>query len=266
VPPQHIQNLLDQLDIRLVFTAHPTEIVRHTIRDKQRRIATLLRELDRLDPLPNEEMSALDRIEVNATRQRLMEEIRLCWRTDELHQFKPSVLDEVDYTLHYFQVVLFEAIPQLYQRLRQSLAITFPQLKPPRYSFCKFGSWVGSDRDGNPSVTPDVTWQTACYQRGIVLERYILAVEDLRNLLSQSLHWSAVKPDLLESLEQERIKMPEIYEELSVRYRQEPFRLKLAYIEQRLKNTRDRNARLRNLNILQDDLPDTTTQLTYHSR
>ncbi len=38
--------LISQLDVRLVFTAHPTEIVRHTIRDKQRRIAKILRELD----------------------------------------------------------------------------------------------------------------------------------------------------------------------------------------------------------------------------
>lgn len=32
MPPLMLQRLLDQLDIRLVFTAHPTEIVRHTIR------------------------------------------------------------------------------------------------------------------------------------------------------------------------------------------------------------------------------------------
>ena len=38
VPPQKIQDLISQLDISLVFTAHPTEIVRHTIRKKQRRI------------------------------------------------------------------------------------------------------------------------------------------------------------------------------------------------------------------------------------
>ena len=38
VPPKQIQRLLDQLDIRLVITAHPTEIVRHTIRRKQRRV------------------------------------------------------------------------------------------------------------------------------------------------------------------------------------------------------------------------------------
>jgi len=266
VPPQQIQALLKELDIRLVFTAHPTEIVRHTIRDKQRRIAGMLRDLDELDPsLTLQDRVGLDALEEASIRQRLTEEIRLWWRTDELHQFKPSVLDEVDYALHYFQAVLFDAIPQLYQRLRQSLAITFPYLNPPSYGFSKFGSWVGSDRDGNPSVTPDVTWQTACYQRGMVLERYIKAVEDLRNLLSQSLHWSSVMPSLLESLEQERMQMPEIYEDLSIRYRQEPFRLKLSYIEQRLKNTRDRNARLRQMDILQDDLPDINAGSTYQS-
>ena len=46
VPPQQIQRLIDQLDIKLVFTAHPTEIVRQTIRDKQRRIAGVLEQLD----------------------------------------------------------------------------------------------------------------------------------------------------------------------------------------------------------------------------
>ena len=40
--------------------------------------------------------------------------------------------------------------------------------------------------------------------------------------------------------------MPEIYEQLAIRYRQEPYRLKLAYIQKRLENTRDRNNRLAN--------------------
>jgi phosphoenolpyruvate carboxylase len=49
MPPQQIQRLIDNLDIRLVFTAHPTEIVRHTIRDKQRRIAKILQQLDQAE-------------------------------------------------------------------------------------------------------------------------------------------------------------------------------------------------------------------------
>ncbi|MGA1601054.1 MAG: phosphoenolpyruvate carboxylase [Prochlorothrix sp.] len=254
VPPQQIQRLLQQLDIRLVFTAHPTEIVRHTIRDKQRRIARSLRGLDNLEHLEPTELA--NSWEAAELRQQLTEEIRLWWRTDELHQFKPAVLDEVDYALHYFEEVLFEATPQLYRRFVQSLKETFPQIAPPTYDFCKFGSWVGADRDGNPSVTPQVTWRTACYQRGLVLERYIASIEQLRNLLSQSLHWSEVLPELLESLEQERAKMPDIYEKLAIRYRQEPYRLKLSYILQRLINTRERNARLQHLQDINEELPE----------
>jgi phosphoenolpyruvate carboxylase len=250
VPSQQIQRLIDQLDIRLVFTAHPTEIVRNTIRTKQRRMAKILQQLDQVDEkfpsLDTDSQSpySVSSWEASALQEQLMEEIRLWWRTDELHQFKPTVLDEVEYTLHYFEEVLFDAIPELYHRLKQALHASFPYLKPPSYNFCKFGSWVGSDRDGNPSVTPKVTWQTACYQRHLVLGKYITAVKRLNELLSLSLHWSDVLPELLESLDRDKSEFPEVYEQWAIRYRQEPYRLKLAYVLQRLENTRDRNWRL----------------------
>jgi len=247
VPPRQIQNMIDQLDVRLVFTAHPTEIVRHTIRDKQRRIAKILRQLDRVDE------GLLSSWEADELRNQLTQEIRLWWRTDELHQFKPTVLDEVDFTLHYFQEVLFDTIPQLYQRFCRALNNTFPRLNPPRHNFCKFGSWVGSDRDGNPSVTPEVTWKTACYQRNLVLRKYTQSVQHLTSLLSLSLHWSDVLPELLESLEQDQAQLPEVYEKLAIRYRQEPYRLKLSYIQQRLENTYDRSLQLFNGDYSQID-------------
>lgn len=251
VPPKMIQRLLDQLDVRLVFTAHPTEIVRHTIRDKQRRISSILRQLDR------EEESArgiglASSWEIKALQAQLVEEIRLWWRTDELHQFKPSVLDEVDFTLHYFDVVLFDTIPQLYQRICRALEGTFPTLNPPKQSFCRFGSWVGSDRDGNPSVTPQVTWKTANFQRNMVIGKYVASIKKLTHLLSLSLHWSEVLPELLESLEQDQTQMPELYDELAIRYRQEPYRLKLAYIEKRLENTLARSEKLYHGDYLQE--------------
>ncbi len=251
VPPQIIQRLLNQLDVRLVFTAHPTEIVRHTIRDKQRRISAILRQLD------NEEEGAralglLSSWEAKDLQAQLIEEIRLWWRTDELHQFKPSVLDEVEFTLHYFDVVLFDTIPQLYQRICRALQATYPHLTPPKQNFCRFGSWVGSDRDGNPSVTPQVTWKTANYQRNMVIGKYLHSVRNLTELLSLSLHWSEVLPDLLESLEEDQTQMPGIYEDLAIRYRQEPYRLKLAYIEARLLETRERSQKLYNGDYLQE--------------
>jgi len=251
VPPQMIQRLLNQLDVRLVFTAHPTEIVRHTIRDKQRRISEILRQLDREEESARA-IGVSDSWETKALQSQLVEEIRLWWRTDELHQFKPSVLDEVDFTLHYFDVVLFDTIPKLYQRICRALEGTFPSLKPPAHNFCRFGSWVGSDRDGNPSVTPQITWKTANYQRNMVIGKYISSVQKLTHLLSLSLHWSEVLADLLESLEQDQTQMPDIYEELAIRYRQEPYRLKLAYIERRLENTLARSKKLYNGDYLQE--------------
>ena len=236
VPPAQLERLLQELDIRLVFTAHPTEIVRHTVRHKQRRVATLIQKLQ-LSTLVNPE-------ERDRLRQQLEEEIRLWWRTDELHQFKPTVINEVDYALHYFQQVLFEAMPQLRRRIRSALASSYPDVVPPRDAFCSFGSWVGSDRDGNPSVTAEITWKTACYQRQLMLRRYIRAVEELRDQLSISMQWSPPSKALLESLEMDRLRFPDIYEERATSYRKEPYRLKLSYILERLHLSARRNEQL----------------------
>ena len=237
VPPGKIENLLRDLDLRLVFTAHPTEIVRHTVRHKQRRVAALIHRLEL-------EGNQINTAEHHRLRQQLEEEIRLWWRTDELHQFKPTVLDEVDYALHYFQQVLFDAMPHLRQRIRAALGSSYPDVVPPRDAFCSFGSWVGSDRDGNPSVTPEITWRTACYQRRLMLERYQRSVGNLRDQLSISMQWSQVSQPLLESLEMDRLRFPEIYEECAARYRLEPYRLKLSYMLQRLKLSLVRNQSL----------------------
>nr|WP_071933940.1 MULTISPECIES: phosphoenolpyruvate carboxylase [unclassified Synechococcus] len=236
VPPAQLEALLQNLDIRLVFTAHPTEIVRHTVRHKQRRVASLLQQLQGTVDMASSDQASL--------RRQLEEEIRLWWRTDELHQFKPSVLDEVDYALHYFQQVLFDAMPQLRRRIQAALSQNYPDVRLPPAAFCTFGSWVGSDRDGNPSVTPEITWRTACYQRQLMLDRYVSAVQDLRDQLSISMQWSQVSAPLLESLEMDRLRFPEVYEERAARYRLEPYRLKLSYTLERLRLTQQRNQQL----------------------
>ena len=242
VPPRHVQELVNTLDIKLVFTAHPTEIVRQTIRDKQRRIAKILDSLDTFDPKFSGSTQSV--WEFENLRAELVEEIRFWWHTDELHQLNPTVMDEVEYSLHYFKEVLFDAVPDLHQRFSQLLQHNFPGLTAPRFNFCKFGSWVGSDRDGNPSVTPEITWKTACYQRNIVLEKYIESVHRLIRLLSLSMHWGDVPTALLDSLERDQQKLPEIYEQHAIRYRQEPYRLKLSYILTRLENSQKRNQQL----------------------
>ncbi|MFN7900994.1 MAG: phosphoenolpyruvate carboxylase, partial [Synechococcaceae cyanobacterium] len=72
VPPARLEQLLQDLALRLVFTAHPTEIVRHTVRHKQRRVANLIQKLQDSNVNPDDR---------SRLRQQLEEEIRLWWRT-----------------------------------------------------------------------------------------------------------------------------------------------------------------------------------------
>ena len=126
---------------------HPTEIVRHTVRHKQRRVASLLQRLQSDSSISIQERDNL--------RGQLEEEIQLWWRTDELHQFKPTVLDEVDSTLHYFQQVLFDAMPQMRRRLTSALSRITPTSASSGL-LRTFGS--GSDPSRwQPSVTPAIT-------------------------------------------------------------------------------------------------------------
>ena len=74
-----------------------------------------------------------------------------------------------------------------------------------------------------------------------MLERYIIATSNLRDQLSVSMQWSQVSSSLLESLETDRVKFPQIYEARATRYRSEPYRLKLSYILEKLKLTQERN-------------------------
>ena len=55
------------------------------------------------------------------------------------------------------------------------------------------------------------------------------------------MQWSQVSSSLLESLETDRVKLPEIYEARATRYRSEPYRLKLSYILEKLRLTQERN-------------------------
>ena len=68
---------------------------------------------------------------------------------------------------------------------------------------------------------------------------------------SFSLHWSDVLPELLDSLDHDNLQMSEVYDQWAIRYREEPYRLKLSYVKKRLENTRDRNWILYNGDQLQ---------------
>ncbi len=110
--------------------------------------------------------------------------IDLLWSSDEVRSRKTLVYDEINNGLHYFNVSLFQAIPQVYRNLRSALNDIYPELEkmvlPP---LLRFGSWIGGDRDGNPFVTHQTTEQAVLMHADNVLRYYSKQLKHLRKRL-----------------------------------------------------------------------------------
>ena len=176
VSPQHMQELLDKLDICPVFTAHPTEAKRVTLRRLLGRMRETLQSLDRRDLLRRQREDLL---------QRLQGDLMCFWETETVRPLKPSVLDEVSRTL-YVAGTLWQVVPQLFRDLRTALSRNYGDFPFRVRRFVRFGTWIGGDRDGNPFVTAEVTRQTLDLLRGDALRRHLEACRDLENRLSLS--------------------------------------------------------------------------------
>ncbi|MED3563368.1 phosphoenolpyruvate carboxylase [Bacillus xiapuensis] len=192
-----IQDVLKTLSLELVITAHPTEATKRSILEIQQRIAVILEKLDH--PL-------LTKREKNKLEESLFNEVTILWQTDELRHNKPTVMDEVRNGLYYFDQTLFEVLPEIHYEVKESLERNYPETKWEVPNFLRFGSWIGGDRDGNPNVTYDVTWETLIRQRRIVLKKYKGVLNDLMKRYSHSITRVGVSEELLQLLEEQEDK------------------------------------------------------------
>ena len=215
VSPADMQRLVDELQIELVFTAHPTEAKRRSVLSKLRRIGGALGRLERADLLPSERTATIDGIRA---------EITSLWLTDRSRTTTPTVTDEVRTTLYHFEETIWEALPSVYEALRAALASHYPDVRPPE-RFLQFGSWVGGDRDGNPNVTTEVTASTLRLHRGLAVRLQ----HDAAVRLERSLSLSERLTDLPGEIEAELAAAIRFIsgdaERLRRRYPNEPFRL-----------------------------------------
>ena len=154
------QLFLDQLDIEPVFTAHPTEAKRRTLRQSMRNLQQSLVDLSAVDLLPREEAEI---------EERVLGELTSLWQTDSHRPERPTVLEEVERSLFVMQT-LWNVVPRLYRELENGLERYYPGTEFHQPRFLHFGSWIGGDRDGNPFVTSDITEQTLGTLRRAALE------------------------------------------------------------------------------------------------
>ena len=149
--PAKAKELLDQLEFHPVFTAHPTEARRKAVEGKIRRISQLL--------ATHKLLGGSDRKE---NSRRLFNEIDALFRTSPIALKKPTPVEESETILDIFDNTLFYTIPQVYRRFDDWVLGNKAGLVPPVCpAFFHPGSWIGSDRDGNPNVTAKVSRQVA---------------------------------------------------------------------------------------------------------
>ncbi|MBH1935399.1 phosphoenolpyruvate carboxylase [Streptomyces sp. AV19] len=228
--PEHLRQTVEHLGVRPVFTAHPTEAARRSVLNKLLRIADLL---DR--PAAGEgEKRRLD--------LRLAENIDLLWQTDELRVARPEPTDEARNAIYYLDELHTGAVGDVLEDLAAELDRVGAPL-PVTTRPLTFGTWIGGDRDGNPNVTLQVTWDVLILQHEHGITDAVDLVDELRVALSNSIRNSGATEELLTSLQRDLELLPEI----SPRYKrlnaEEPYRLKATCIRQKLLNTRERLAR-----------------------
>ncbi len=228
--PELVAEVVGRLEVRPVFTAHPTEAARRSILTKVRTVAELLEE--RADPRLSEADAA--RVE-----RRLAEVIDLIWQTDELRHERPDPLDEARSVVYFFDELFSAVTGELFAEFDHQVGRLGVRLAPDRAPL-EFGTWVGGDRDGNPRVTPEVTMQVLAIQHDHALRELIAAVEELATELSPSERIVDHSEELAASLAADGAALPETQERFSRISAGEPYRQKLGYIHQKLQNTRAR--------------------------
>ncbi|HEY9374721.1 phosphoenolpyruvate carboxylase [Streptomyces sp.] len=226
--PEHVRETVRHLNVRPVFTAHPTEAARRSVLNKLRRIAALLE-----TPV----------IEADRRRHdlRLAENIDLVWQTDELRVVRPEPADEARNAIYYLDELHANAVGDVLEDLAAELERVGIEL-PAGTRPLTFGTWIGGDRDGNPNVTPQVTWDVLILQHEHGINDALDMIDELRGFLSNSIRYAGATEELLASLQADLDRLPEI----SPRYKrlnaEEPYRLKATCIRQKLVNTRERLA------------------------
>jgi phosphoenolpyruvate carboxylase len=187
--------LLEQICITPVFTAHPTEVARRSVMFKRRSISDLLAKLDGI-PLPVTELDALEAA--------LLAEITALWQTDDVRHARPTVQDEVQMALDYYDASLFETVPVLYAEMASALDAEFPGTEPTQLAdlpvVVRFGSWIGGDRDGNPFVTATTTAESLAMSRELVHDNYVARLTELFEQLAPSTRQAAISVGLRERL------------------------------------------------------------------
>ncbi len=225
VDAAQLARLVRKLHVQLVFTAHPSEVRRRSI------ITHLVRTRVQLTRLRT---TSLSPSEQGAGTAALLREITALWQTDEARAQAQTPMEEVANGLFYLSGTVYDIVPELYRDLQQALGAYYPGNPFTVGTFLRFGSWIGGDRDGNPSITHAITRDALLGQHRTLLDRYDAELEELVGTLSQSTRRVEVAAELAASLAADKAEFPSLAREVEQQFPFEPYRQKLRLMRARL--------------------------------
>ncbi len=212
------QEILENLNILPVLTAHPTQVQRKTMLDLTNHIHALLRQhRDVKAGLINE----------NKWYNNLRCNIEIMMQTDMIRDKKLKVTNEITNVMEYYNSSFLQAVPNLvleYKRLAKEHGLELEQPHP-----ITMGMWIGGDRDGNPFVTADTLKRSATIQSEVILNYYIEKISKLYRHFSLSTSLSNTSEAVAE--------MAALSSDTSVFREKEPYRRAFHYIQSKLIQT-----------------------------
>ncbi|MFN5334519.1 MAG: phosphoenolpyruvate carboxylase, partial [Bacteroidota bacterium] len=189
---QELADKLNDYEIRIVLTAHPTQFYPGSVLGIINDLAKAL--------------SDNHTAQINTYLQQLA-------KTPFLKRQKPTPYDEAVSLIWYLENVFYAAAGNIYAAIKNSLDLNPFEAKP----MIRMGFWPGGDRDGNPFVTTDTTLKVAAALRGSIIKCYYLDVRKLKrrltfkgvdyllNALEQKLYDNIFIPGYTTSLSQHEI-------------------------------------------------------------
>jgi len=216
-----LRDFFQTAEIAPVLTAHPTEVRRRSVLDREIEIATMLALRDRTSMTP---------AELTAHEEQMRRAVLTLWQTSLLRRTTLKVVDEVANGLTFYEYTFLNELPPVYATIEDQLASISPHRQHEELNaFLRIGSWIGGDRDGNPFVTAEMLVQALAMQSAKALEFYLEQLHELGAELPLATGIVSVSPALqaLASASPDR----------SPRRASEPYRLAITGIYARLAAT-----------------------------
>lgn len=225
-----LQETVDSLEVRLVFTAHPTESSRRAVLNKLRTISEILEKETEPGSLARKRQD-----------EDLTEIIESLWQTDELRSERPTPQDEARNAIFYLRQIFLDTMPDLLKDLESELE-EYDVKMDPASSPLLFGSWIGGDRDGNPYVTPQVTEDVLKMQSETALSILTKILTRLISEVSVSSKLVGRDDELEDALVAYYNSNPGASARERRLYKDEPYRLALGAMRRKVGITKDRLA------------------------